>query len=1028
MPTLNHLSSSDLFRFVNVRGPMKLEESPSRAAFVPLIYDEDAGREATSAERLYPHILKTRGSAKQLDEVIGQVRRYRGGKDFIASVEDYATAYPQLTDFIGWLDVNAETASPADLKRSFEAAFSVKPKAMADDAAHRSAQFRIWDNLFANLFLASDAELVSLACKYLGTLNLIDLLARDAVPEHAPGLVYRSRPLVPKWIATIAASMNLKPDEGVEDQSPTAVNTLEDLKRRFAQLTTALTELDQLDARKHAIARERQDAGSPDADGKSARPGKSSRKKKGKATRKSAALPLTVARDAVQIDSGDLKTLGKDTVRLLADRQGQAERHDLGRAREMMRRDIVDVGAAMAERSRTTAFKIGGAVIESRDFCADIGPKDPCARSARVPFASRGSFVTSSLIGDLLITRQQLIKYDLGEVAHVETAMAGLEKQRTHRRLNRTEETDFFETTSTIEEERETQTTDRFEMEKETTRALDQNFQIDAGVSATGSYGTVNFSSSLDTSYGTSSSQSQADATSFSQEVTSRALSRVKETVRRSKTVAFLNETEETSVNTLNNATSDNINGVYRWVDRYYLNKIVNYGKRLMFEFAVPEPAQFHVFRQVTRPLPGNAVDKPLDPRETRGPDGRALNTPSDLSDANYSFWASLYGATGVDAPPPETVKISESWKNAYATSQGGDIYDSFSVALRIPDQYEAIAADVRADHYWWDADGHTMTGTIGTAYFAAGLSSVVLPNVSGTLGVSLLSYGMNWKLNAVVTCKRSSQLYDQWRTKAYGAIIDAYAARLREYKAWLQEDGSDNDDLFTIPGQNPGLNRETEREELKKRCLELFTGQRFESFDAAVDGVFNVSNYPEILFAEAVREGNIVKFFEQAFDWANMTYIFYPYFWGRKSNWLNTSRLVDPGDPLFTKFLQAGYARVVVPVRPGFENYLMLFHIFTNLVSSMGCSWAFQPSVFGTLGLSNTFSPAIDDPTYISVAQELQSAAGYNEADGPIYGTPYVQKVPTSLVYIAQNTHVDGDPWPGLPDNSADPDIAPYL
>ena len=63
-----------------------------------------------------------------------------------------------------------------------------------------------------------------------------------------------------------------------------------------------------------------------------------------------------------------------------------------------------------------------------------------------------------------------------------------------------------------------------------------------------------------------------------------------------------------------------------------------------------------------------------------------------------------------------------------------------------------------------------------------------------------------------------------------------------------------------------------------------------------------------------ALDQGPIIQFFEQAFEWEQMTYFFYPYFWGRKKNWPTTVNLSDP-DPLFQQFLTAGAARVVVPV-----------------------------------------------------------------------------------------------------------------
>ena len=73
---------------------------------------------------------------------------------------------------------------------------------------------------------------------------------------------------------------------------------------------------------------------------------------------------------------------------------------------------------------------------------------------------------------------------------------------------------------------------------------------------------------------------------------------------------------------------------------------------------------------------------------------------------------------------------------------------------------------------------------------------------------------------------------------------------------------------------------------------------------------------YPEFDVAEATAEGQVVRFFEQAFEWNNLTYLFYPYFWGRKSRWLDVFPLDDP-DPQFRDFLRAGSARVPARGRP---------------------------------------------------------------------------------------------------------------
>lgn len=1031
MIPINDLHPNELFRFVNVRGPLKEADAALNAQFVHPVYERLADikiREAVKAQNpLYPDLKALDGKPDQLNRSLRRVDDYKTTSSFIPSPADYPKRYPALATLIDWLDANADHASLDALTDSFRAALDMPCERFVATEAFAVAQVVIWDNLLANFFRASDPSLVSLACKYLGTLHLLEMLVRNQQLPSTPGILYRSRPLLPKWLFNVSRELHLTPDEGVDDQRPTQDTAIDLLQARFNVMVQVLAELAGLAEKKKALAAVAQDKHSQMFVAAERLGGKRA-KRKPKADRRTKGALENMA-SPLRASEEELLALSAQSIELATDLVGKAQTYDLGQVIGLLNRRAADLAARIGEKGVQRAIKVGNAIIESDDFCAEMLEKDPCARGTRRDFVSRGSYVTATLIGDLLVTQQQLVKYDLGEVAHVETAMAGLEKERTHRRLNRSEEFALTERETLTEDERETQTTDRFDMEKASSKTLRQDFNVDSGVSVSGNYGTVHFNSTLDASYGYSSQQAQSDATAFSREVTTRALERVKERVRQLKTVTVINEVEEISRHKLSNNTGDNIDGVYRWLDKFYLNKIINYGKRLMFEFSIPEPAQFFIFRQMLKPKANSAMVKPEHPATVLDPTGHTLKSPADLTEINYTFWAARYGATSIDPPPPQYLRVSHSWKNEYGTSQAGDVIDAFSKDVEVPKDYEAVLAQVLCDNFTWSAfQSWYLRGALATTGFGSGYTIINLPGISATVGISLLSKGMSWKINLVLTSQRSAKLFAQWQVGTYGKILDGYRAQKQDYESWVESQSASFGEGLTFGANNPQINREAEREELKKRCLELFTGQRFESFDAAVNGIYNVSGYPEILFAESIREGNLVKFFEQAFDWPNMTYIFYPEFWGRKNNWLSVKLMEDPSDPLFTKFLQSGFARAVVPARPGFEHFLMMFHLLSSLISSLGCSWRFEPAIFGALGISNTFSPGVNDPLYISVAQELQSALGYSEDTGPIYGIPYVQKVPTNLVYIAQNSHAAGTPWPGLPDNSSDPDIAPYL
>lgn len=1032
---VNNLRPNELFRYLHVRGPQKKEEEQIPVFFAENIYETLPPADITtiqgSMETLHPKLIPFIGTPKQLQDQLAAVNAYKQSAEYIKKPEDYAKRYPEATKFLAWLDANISVTKFKDVENKFKDIFGKTPGNYVSSMEFKKAMCVFWDNLFASLFSADNAFLVTLACKYIDGLHMAQVMAalqQNELKKYDPRIVYvyHAKPLVPRWFYELAVSIDSKPDEGTGDQVPTPNPDI--LTPRYNDLKNAVTEVRVYISKKEESQKQKVRGVVSDVD---------------KITRDISARSFTEQNDEYaeiydtfkalknpyELPRGEDAGFSEKTKNILKEFFGEPDILSLEQVLLKLLSETDSILSELGSHNKDFSVRVGNSIMSQKDLCVEMIDKDPCAVLPRKDFKTKGSFMNSALIGDLLLTQQQLVKYDAGEVAHVEAVMQGLDKERVHRRLNRTETFSSFTRESTNETERETQTTERFSMEKETANAVQQNFQIDAGVNVSANYGVTNVVSSLDASYGYSQQQSQATATSFSRDVTERALFRVKELVRETQTVTVINEVEETSTHKLANNTPDHVNGVYRWLDKFYLNKIENYGRRLMFEFTIPEPANFYIFRKLVKPQPGSIVENPTHPAEISGPDGFTLTSPAVLSDTNVAFWVSQYDVPNVNAAPQEYKYFSRSWKNEYPTRQSGDQYDSFASEITIEKDYEAISANIYAENYWWG--GYNIHGAVGTAYFGKGsYNNLPLSNIRNTVAIAMLSQGMNFRLNAVIKCKRSDELYLNWKIDTYNKIISAYNSKKQAYEDWLS--GQTNDISFGFVNEgsnNPGINREIEREELKKRCIEMFTGQRYESFDAATNGILNVSGYPEILFNEAIREGNVVKFFEQAFEWENMTYIFYPYYWGKKVNWMSLKNAEDPADPLFTKFLQAGYARVMVPARPDFENYLLMFNMLSNAVSALGCAWNFSPDLFGSLGISNEFSPGINDPVYLSVTEELIEAAGWSIEDpNPVLVGHYVQKIPTNLVYIIPNSLAPNTPLPGLPDNSADPEIQPYI
>src|SRR5207248_2282595 len=96
------------------------------------------------------------------------------------------------------------------------------------------------------------------------------------------------------------------------------------------------------------------------------------------------------------------------------------------------------------------------------------------------------------------------------------------------------------------------------------------------------------------TASSTSTQQSKTASASFAKEITTKAVDRVQTRTLTTRTVTTTHEIDQIEKHAFDNKDGTGpIIGIYRYVDKIYNAQIVNYGKRLMLEFVVPEPAAF---------------------------------------------------------------------------------------------------------------------------------------------------------------------------------------------------------------------------------------------------------------------------------------------------------------------------------------------------------------------------------------------------------------------------------------------------
>jgi predicted glutamine amidotransferase len=140
-------------------------------------------------------------------------------------------------------------------------------------------------------------------------------------------------------------------------------------------------------------------------------------------------------------------------------------------------------------------------------------------------------------IGDLLVVKQHLKRYELGEISHIENILQGESKKHTTKHTLTNEQTFVTETEKTTETERDLQTTERFELKSEAENTIKEDTSVKAGVSLSAKYGDVQLSTNTDVAYSNSKTDGTKTSVDKAKDVTSRAVVKVTERVRQQQTI-----------------------------------------------------------------------------------------------------------------------------------------------------------------------------------------------------------------------------------------------------------------------------------------------------------------------------------------------------------------------------------------------------------------------------------------------------------------------------------------------------------
>lgn len=622
---------------------------------------------------------------------------------------------------------------------------------------------------------------------------------------------------------------------------------------------------------------------------------------------------------------------------------------------------LQDLGVGSSERraSRNGCTSDGNCTCKVNDECIE---QSYCCAS-----------ITPYVV-DLMIVRDSTKCYQAGDLSFIKNVLAGETLSTKHRRLDKTEEISESEEERSRYSERDLQIDDKSALHSEINSTVNTDLSIDAGVTANASWGkgTYSLTTTSNFSFDKSKETSNKETRDYSKDVMDRAISKLEEKVRTSVKTTRLIETEETNEHGFSNVEGPNVSGQYLYVNKLSRAQVYNYGKKAVVDIYLPEPASLFI----------KLLEGKFDGVEPAAPKKIDI-TAEQITPDNYSALATQYGLKDVPNPQAFHTKIEVNLEGTPGDPKGikkksGSWTSGFDCV--IPADYVGVSMAVNSIRLNYnDGGGVSISATLGPNgdsvwhrdYDKQHKYTSSLPSIEGNHTITVHTWDVtNFTWILTIECELKAEAKAQWQKEVFAKIeqviereTEKYQKEMEKYldakEAFEEKEAALKMERYN---RNPFINRETERTELKRMAISYISCQFYDQFDAMKNRV-KPCGFPEMDIQDAEEEGRIIQFFEQAFNWNLMTYIFYRYFWGRKCTWADKLK-VESNDLIFQQFLAAGSARVLVPIRDGFFDLVQYF-------LATGEIWG-----------SGGIPPLPNDPHYVSMAQEIKEQKGNYYAD----------------------------------------------
>jgi|GEM_PF-3697815 len=511
-------------------------------------------------------------------------------------------------------------------------------------------------------------------------------------------------------------------------------------------------------------------------------------------------------------------------------------------------------------------------------------------------------------IGELMILRQRTNGYTLGEIAMIENVMAGEKKTRIRKDKRIEKSIEDVHEDEYREQWDHSNLQNNYNIAQEIAALASQDkksFQFSPAASSSSLASTPppsglvkNFTTDAETLSGgwtlafNPSQNSQDQAFQFVRNLTAKASSRLLSKSRKRHAHILKKEQHKIDQHIFDNRNGATaLIGLYRWVNKINLAKLISLGQRLLVQFEIPNPVSD------IQGLDGFQLEP--------GPPELVILKNADFSALTgeiYLQYAHLLGIEDLILPPAPTQNV-----NGIVHSINGDS----QIILEIPSDYSPQTLSLA---YLYD--GSLFSALVGDQILSptqselapptppppitlpkvpslypesigsGNLSTSKITHLTGSVPVSILTDGNHFSVNLVLECQLTPLAMKAWQIKAWNQLVEAVES---------QKSARENAKPNGIDDQLNQEKWELIRSTLQEKALQILRSNLAKSDSSLLPPLGDDS-------------------LENAFLWKEMSIQYLPTASGT-ANWRDLSLSEKLDDP-FDEFLKASVARVVVAVR----------------------------------------------------------------------------------------------------------------